>query len=154
NFTYGNTGTTHCVLNSNGTITEGTTCSADTCTTAADCAALGKAEICANINPTTGLGICERTCSTSADCATRQTCSAGVCTGGCVGSLNSAIKTNSDSGNVFVVQPSAMIDLLTDVSLQKNATLSVETSSTLAGVDFSMVATNINGQHQPCITPN
>src|SRR5215813_8770826 len=82
NFTYGNTGTTHCVLNSNGTITGGTTCSAGTCATAADCAALGGAEICANINPATGLGICERTCSTSADCATGQTCSSGVCTGG------------------------------------------------------------------------
>ena len=154
NFTYGNTGTTHCVLNSNGTITGGTTCSAGTCATAADCAALGGAEICANINPATGLGICERTCSTSADCATGQTCSAGVCTGGCVGSLNSAIKTNSGSGNVFVVRPSAVIGLLTDVSLQKNATLSVGTSSALAGVDFSVVATGINGQHQPCITPN
>jgi len=153
NFTYGNTGDTHCVLNSNGTITGGTTCSAGTCATSADCSALGGTEICANIGAN-GLGTCERTCSSNGDCAVGQTCTAGVCGGGCAGSLNAAIKTNSGTGNVFVVRPSAVIGLLTDVSLQKNATISVGTSSALAGVDFKVVATGIRNQPQPCITPN
>src|SRR6516164_4811122 len=52
NFTYGNTGTTHCVLNSNGTITGGTTCSAGTCSTSADCAT----------GQTCGAGVCTGGC--------------------------------------------------------------------------------------------
>jgi hypothetical protein len=161
NFTYGNTGSTHCQLNqNNGQITGGTTCSAGTCATNADCnggaggTGGGIGGTCVNISTTTGLGTCATSCSSASDCPTGQTCNGGVCTGGCSGSLNAAIKTNSGSGNVFVVRPSAVIGLLTDVSLQKNSTIDVGTSSAYAGVDFTVTANGMNGQAAPCVTPN
>jgi hypothetical protein len=158
NFTYGNTGTTHCQLNkNNGAITGGTTCSAGTCAVDSDCSAIASATgvtTCVGINPLTGLGTCQTTCSTDADCLQGQSCTAGVCSGGCTGSLNAAIKTSSGLGNVFVVRPSAVIGLLTDVSLQKNSTIDVGTSSAYAGVDFSVLANGIGGQPTPCVTPN
>jgi hypothetical protein len=104
NFTYGyNGGTTHCVLNSNGSITGGQ--------------------------------VCESSCSIQADGTVK--CS-GQGSDLCVGSLSAGIKTSSGSGNVFVMRPSAVIGLLTDVSLVKSSTTSVGTSSALAGVDFSV----------------
>jgi len=107
NFTYGSNGaTTHCVLNTNGSITGGQICQ----------------ESCA-LNPTTG----------AIDCTGN-----GQGSGLCVGGFGVGIKTNSGSGNVFVMRPSAVIGLLTDVSLFKNVTTSVGTSSALAGVDFSV----------------
>jgi hypothetical protein len=51
------------------------------------------------------------------------------------------MKTNSGSGNVFVVRPSAVIGLLTDVTVssnQKGATTGTVSSSAFAGVDFSV----------------
>ncbi|PYV30635.1 MAG: hypothetical protein DMG22_19750 [Acidobacteria bacterium] len=153
NFTYGNTGTTHCQLNkNNGQITGGTTCSAGTCAADADCSAIGGT--CVNIDATTHLGICATSCSSDADCSTGQSCTTGVCTGGCSGTLGAAIKTSSGLGNVFVVRPSAVVGLLTDVSLQKNSTIDVGTSSAYAGVDFSVTANGIGGQPTPCVTPN
>jgi len=59
----------------------------------------------------------------------------------CVGGFAVGIKTNSGSGNVFDILPSAVVGLLTDVSLQKSSTTSVGTSSALAGVDFSVAVT-------------
>src|SRR5262245_16485020 len=59
NFTYGNTGTTHCVLNNDGTesITGGDLCSQQTgpsCTVDSDCTQFGAGLTC--WNPTTGPG--------------------------------------------------------------------------------------------------
>jgi hypothetical protein len=46
----------------------------------------------------------------------------------CAGGFAVGIKTNSGSGNVFDIRPSAVVGLLTDVSLQKSSTTSVGTS--------------------------
>jgi hypothetical protein len=109
NFSYGNTGSTHCVVNSNsGAITGGATCS--------------QSSVC-----------------------TGTTCTIVPGDTDCAGTLNAGIKTNSGNGNVFVVQPSAVIGLLTDVTVQKNATVNIGTSSAYAGVDFEVKATDPSG---------
>jgi hypothetical protein len=74
--------------------------------------------------------------------------------GTCGGSINAGIKTNSGSGNVFLIRPSAVIGLLTDVAVQRNTTINIGTSSAFAGVDFSVNVTPPGGGHQPCVTPN
>src|SRR6266571_864541 len=80
NFSYGNTGTTHCVLNNGtGEITGGDICSAHSGTT----------------------GICGVT-------QPDQKCSGGLAAG---------IKTNGGSGNLFVIRPSAVVGLLTDLTV-------------------------------------
>src|SRR5215510_1177970 len=89
NFSYGNTGNTHCVVNSsNGAITGGATC------------------------------------SQSSTCV-GTTCTITPGARDCAGSLSAGIKTSSGAGNVFVVQPSAVIGLLTDVTVQKNSTVDI-----------------------------
>jgi len=76
-------------------------------------------------------------------------CSGGTCPGGvakCIGDLKAGIKTSSGSGNVFVIRPSAVIGLLTDVTVAKNSSIDIGTSSAFAGVDFSVsVATEPAG---------
>src|SRR2546427_6944317 len=89
NFSYGNTGTTHCVLNNDGTGTiQGAQCqqgSGPACTTNADCV---------NIIGTTCL---------IGNTGTGQ-CLAGPNNNqGCAGSIQAGIKTNSGSGNVFLI---------------------------------------------------
>jgi len=85
----------------------------------------------------TGGQTCQETCTLQPDGSV-------VCTGDgqgsglCIGGFGVGIKTSSGSGNVFVMRPSAVIGLLTDVSLAKNSTASVGSSSALAGVDFSI----------------
>jgi hypothetical protein len=78
--------------------------------------------------------ICQNNCTLQPDGTVACT---GV-EGTCVGGFNVGIKTNSGAGNVFVMRPSAVIGLLTDVSLTKTSLASVGTSSALAGVDFSV----------------
>src|SRR5262249_25121696 len=70
----------------------------------------------------TGGQICESSCALQPDGTV--TCS-GQGNGLCVGSLAAGIKTSSGNGNVFVMRPSAVIGLLTDVSLVKSSTTSV-----------------------------
>ncbi len=115
NFSYGNTGTTHCVLNgSNGAISPGN--GGVTCAQSSVCDASG-CHIVPDPDPTKH----------------------------CAGSLAAGIKTSSGAGNVFVIQPSAVIGLLTNVSLQKNSTgLNIGTSSAYAGVDFEVIVTDQN----------
>jgi len=151
-FSYGNTGGTHCVLSgNNGAITGGATCSSGV-----DCTALG----CSPIPATSGVA-----CTTDSDCTANNgsglcvnptgAAGAGQCASGtCGGSITAGIKTNSGSGNVFDVRPSAVIGLLTDVAVQKNSTINVGTSSAYAGVDFSLAVTPPNGAPRPCISPN
>ncbi len=120
NFTYGDTGGTHCVLSkSNGAITGGAICSSGT-----DCTANG----CTPIPSTSG--------------------------NVCAGTISAGIKTSSGAGNVFDIRPSAVIGLLTDVSLQKNSTLDVGTSTAYAGVDFDVEVTPGSGQPAPTVTPD
>lgn len=140
-FTYGNTGGTHCVLNgSNGSITGGATCS-----TGANCTSLG-------CSPIPGTG---NACTSDADCPGSFCGSNGQCiVQQCGGSIVAGIKTNSGSGNVFVVRPSAVIGLLTDVAVQKNSTIDIGTSSAYAGVDFTLGVTPPSGAPTPCISPN
>ncbi len=149
NFTFGNTGgTTRCVLaKSTGVISGGDICYQGSCFVDADCAALGVDATCSGGNAATNtLGHC-------------------VLPGGdqgtaCVGSVKAAIKVSSGNGNVLVVRPSAVIGLLTNVSLQKSSTVSIGTSSAYAGVD---VGVHVNGLGSgqsgqaalpaPCVTP-
>ena len=133
NFSYGNTGTTHCVLNNNGTgIISGAQClqgHGPSCTSAADC-----------------ISIVGTTCVIPQG-ATSGQCLAGPDNDqGCAGSIQAGIKTNSGSGNVFLIRPSAVIGLLTDVTVQKNSTIDIGTSSALAGVDFSVDVKSLSGQ--------
>jgi len=82
----------------------------------------------------------------------QQTCTAAGCTGqtgDCVGSYAAGIKTNSGSGNVFVIRPSMVIGLLTDVSITKQ----VQTSSALAGVDVNVDVEAASGQQAPVVSP-
>jgi len=60
---------------------------------------------------------------------------AGTASANCIGHTDVAIKTNSGNGNVFVVTPSAVIGLLTDVTVSSKQ-LQPATSSAFAGVDF------------------
>jgi len=149
-FTYGNTGSTHCVLNGqNGQITGGSICE-----TLVNCTSLGCSPL-----PTPSAG---STCTSDADCGgVAGACvipagqNSGTCQNGtCGGSIVAGIKTNSGSGNVFDVRPSAVIGLLTDVSLQKNSTTSVGTSTAYAGVDFSLAVTPPAGAPTPCLSPD
>jgi hypothetical protein len=106
NFTYGsNGGSTHCVLNQNGSITGGQ--------------------------------VCQQNCTVQPDGSVACTGN-GQGGGLCAGGFAVGIKTNSGAGNVFDIRPSAVIGLLTDVSLQKSSNTSVGSSSALAGVDFSV----------------
>lgn len=145
-FEYSNAGgLTACVLNnSNGSISGGMPCgpiSAGTaCTTNASC----------NGN-TNGVGTCtgQTACTTNAQCVNigNGICDTidGVCedsgtcsssnSASCIGSTDVAIKTNSGNGNVFVVRPSAVIGLLTDVTVSSKQGTTA-TSSAFAGVDF------------------
>jgi hypothetical protein len=84
--------------------------------------------------------ICQQNCTVQSDGTV-------ACTGDgqgsnlCIGGFPVGIKTSSGAGNVFDIRPSAVVGLLTDVSLQKSSTTSVGSSSALAGVDFSVAVT-------------
>lgn len=74
--------------------------------------------------------------------------------GPCLQNVKTTIKTNSGSGNVFVVRPSAVVALLTDVTVN-NKTSTSGTSSAYAGVDFQVNVTPLSGQSQtPTVIPN
>jgi hypothetical protein len=96
------------------------------------------------------------TCSSGTDCTALGCTPIPAATGNvCGGTINAGIKTNSGSGNVFDVRPSAVIGLLTDVAVQKNSSgVNTGTSSAFAGVDFSLVVTPPAGAPTPCISPN
>jgi hypothetical protein len=88
----------------------------------------------------TGGQICQQSC-TAAGC--------GAQTGDCIGSYSAGIKTNSGSGNVFVIRPSMVIGLLTDVTIDKTT----QTSSALAGVDVNVSVEPASGQAWPEVYP-
>jgi len=71
-------------------------------------------------------------------------------TGVSVPALKTTLKVSSGNGNVLVIRPSAVVGLLTDVTVNsKNAT-----SSSQAGVNFNVTVTPLSGQAAPTVTPN
>jgi hypothetical protein len=77
------------------------------------------------------------------------TLSGGV--GGTVTTLKTTMKTSGGNGNVFVVTPSAVVGLVTDVTINSKTA----SSSALAGVDFTVTATPLSNQTiQPVVIPN
>jgi len=153
-FTYGTgnsiTGTTGCVLMSNGSISGGQQCSVSStagqsfvCTTDADCLSLFGSNSGATCNNPTG-GTNTGTCQLPASGGT------------CIGSAKAGLKTNSGNGNVFLIRPSAVIGLLTDVTISsKNQNTSgISSSSALAGVDFRVTVSPQSGQAAPSLVPS
>ncbi len=127
-FSYNDQGATeHCVLGTNGSITGGYICqnncttTGTSCTSDADCGPSGS--LC---DPNTN------------ECVT---CTSNSQSGTCGGSFAAGIKGNGGNGNIFVIEPSAVIGLLTDVSVNKIT----QSSSALAGVDFTVTATDAAG---------
>ena len=142
-FSYGTgnafTGTTGCVLMSNGSISGGQQCSASS------------------------LGGTSFTCGADSDCLnifgsnSGATCVSGTCQlpasgGTCIGNAKAGIKTNSGNGNVFDIRPSAVIGLLTDVTISSKQTTA--SSSALAGIDFQVTVKGQSGQPDPSLTPS
>ena len=70
-------------------------------------------------------------------------------TGITVPALKTTMKVSSGSGNVLVIRPSAVVGLLTDVTVNsKNSS-----SSSQAGVNFTASVTPLSGQAPPTVTP-
>jgi len=152
-------GLTACVLNSSsGAITGGQPCGpvssgGGACTITANCA---------------GGQTCQGAvaCASDADCGagTSGTCdvvngfcaNSGICSGTaskmCIGSTDVAIKTSSGNGNVFVVRPSAVIGLLTDVTVNSKQASAI--SSSFAGVDFAVTIPSAPKGSTTMPTPN
>lgn len=81
--------------------------------------------------------------------------SSGTLSGGAtVSFLKTTMKTNSGSGNVFVVTPSAVVGLLTDVTISSKQTGSTVSSSAQVGVDFQVTVTPLSGQSNPVVIPS
>jgi|SRR5262245_25148413 len=177
NFSYGNTGTTHCVLNNDGTgtITGGQICQQQTgpsCTSNVDCAGYSGQLTCVNPTGDPGAGQCLNStsgasCTSDAWCTVPgQSCifpvgggTQGLCgvvqngNAKCNGSVQAGIKTSGGSGNLFLIRPSAVIGLLTDVTVAKNSSIDIGTSSALAGVDFNVDVKSMSGQPQANVIP-
>ena len=97
----------------------------------------------------TGGQICQENCTLQPD-GTVACTGAGQGSNLCIGGFGVGIKTNSGNGNVFVMRPSAVVGLLTDVSLSsKNTSASAGSSSALAGVDFSITVSPAPAQVIP-----
>jgi len=96
---------------------------------------------------------CEVDCTPNPDGTT--TCTGQ--TGTCIGNAIAGIKTSSGNGNVFVVRPSAVVGLLTDVTVsskQVNSATGSVSSSALAGVDFKVTVAPQSGQQAPTVIPS
>src|SRR5439155_903512 len=63
------------------------------------------------------------------------------------------VLNNGGSGNIFLIRPSAVIGLLTDVTVGKNSSIDIGTSSALAGVDFNVDVKSLSGQPQANVIP-
>lgn len=71
-------------------------------------------------------------------------------TGITVPALKTTMKVSSGSGNVLVIRPSAVVGLLTDVTVNSKTA----SSSSQAGVNFSVRVTPLSGQAAPIVTPS
>src|SRR5215472_9385259 len=92
---------------------------------------------------------CQQSCTLNPD----GTSSCTTASGQCMGNAVAGIKTSSGNGNVFVVRPSAVIGLLTDVTVSSNqkGTTAGVSSSALAGVDFTV---SVSGPGSPQVIPS
>ena len=93
---------------------------------------------------------CQSSCTLNPDGTSSCTTQSGECMGNAV----AGIKTSSGNGNVFVVRPSAVVGLLTDVTVnskQSGSTVGGVSSSALAGVDFTV---SVTGPGSPVVIPN
>jgi hypothetical protein len=93
---------------------------------------------------------CQSSCTLNPDGTSTCTPQSGECMGNAV----AGIKTSSGNGNVFVVRPSAVVGLLTDVSVssnQKGSSTGAVSSSALAGVDFQV---SVTGPGSPKVIPS
>jgi len=66
--------------------------------------------------------------------------------------LQTTIKTSSGNGNVFVINPSAVVGLLTNVTISSKQTTA--TTSAQAGVDFEVTVKALSGQPDPVVIPS
>ncbi len=148
NYNLANGATTGCTVNSStGAITGGVTCGpissgGSACTTSGDCATgqtcSGQVSCTLAIDPAcVALG---ETCDVPDGFCTDSGICSGTASKTCVGSTDVAIKTSSGKGNVFDVRPSAVIALLTDVTVnsKQKSTGGVVASSAFGGVDFQI----------------
>ena len=97
--------------------------------------------------------VCQMSCNIDANGNSTCTPTSGTCGGHAV----AGIKTSNGAGNVFVVRPSAVIGLLTDVTLsskQSGSSTGAVSSSALAGADFTVTVVPESGQPEPTVTPN
>jgi hypothetical protein len=143
-FEYSAGGLTACVLNNtDGSISGGMPCGpissgGTACTTDASCPTA--TQTCQGAIACTALGTQCVASGTTCDTVNGFCMDTGICSGtaskSCVGHTDVAIKTSSGNGGVFVVRPSAVIGLLTDVTVSSKQTTA--TSSAFAGVDFSV----------------
>lgn len=108
------------------------------------CTAVASAQSSGSINYGTGTTVCDLNSSNGA-----ISCENGPC----IQNVKTTIKTSSGSGNVFVVRPSAVVALLTDVTVS-NKTATSGTSSAYAGVDFQVNVTPLSGQSSPTVVPS
>jgi hypothetical protein len=93
---------------------------------------------------------CQESCTIDASGNSTCTAAGGTCNGHAV----AGIKTSSGAGNIFVIRPSAVIGLLTDVTVsskQSGSGTGAVSSSALAGVDFQVTVTGANGTNVPVI---
>lgn len=160
-FQYSNAGgLTACVLNnSDGSITGGTQCGpvssgGTACTISANCPS--ETQTCQGaVACTVGGNECAAS-GTTCDVVNGFCSDTGICSGSvsasCVGHTDVAIKTNSGNGNVFDVRPSAVIGLLTDATISSKQTTA--TSSSFAGVDFTISIPSAPGGSTAVPTPN
>src|SRR5205809_8011008 len=72
--------------------------------------------------------------------------------GGTVTSLKTTMKTSSGNGNVFVINPSAVVGLLTNVTISSKQ--AAASTSAQAGVDFTVTVTPLSGQPAPTVSPS
>ena len=145
-FSYGTgnnfTGTTGCMLVSNsGAISGGQQCSQSSlggtsfaCTNDSQCTAIFGSNSGATCDPVA------------------LTCVLPPKAGDCIGHASAGLKTNSGNGNVFDIRPSAVIGLLTDVTVSSKQTTA--SSSALAGIDFRVTVKGMSGQPDPSLTPS
>src|SRR5260370_37240589 len=71
-------------------------------------------------------------------------------TGVSVPALKTTMKVSSGNGNVLVVRPSAVVGLLTDVTVNSKHS----SGSSQAGVNFTMKITPLSGQAAATVPPN
>jgi hypothetical protein len=146
NFSYGTSGgSLNCTMDNNGTISGGALCSTNStggvsvsCTSNADCLAYYGSNSGATCDTTLG------------------TCVLPAPNTNCGGNFFAGIKTSSGNGNVFVIRPSLVIGLLTNVTVSSKqlAASGTTSSSALAGVNVGVSVGAESGQGAPTVIPN